>query len=181
MTTIFTCPMHPEIRLEHPGACPNCGMSLERLVPLVDQEDDTEYSDLRMRFLWTMPLTAIKSLLRLSPKTARREKAGGIQEDVMLENVQVGDRLRIRPGENIPADGVVEDGTGSVNESTLTGELLPILQRSWYTYRSRGFLSNLRMVAIADARGACDESQFSVCHLECSAIARKRTAVGSFA
>src|SRR3989442_3922175 len=60
---------------------------------------------------------AIKSLLGLAPKTARRLLPNGSEEDVSLDQVQVGDRLRIRPGEKIPVDGVVVEGQSSVNES----------------------------------------------------------------
>ena len=66
--------------------------------------------------------SAVRSLLNLAPKTARRVADDGTEEDVPLEQVQVGDRLRVRPGEAIPVDGVVEDGRSSVDESMLTGE-----------------------------------------------------------
>src|SRR5438552_13418061 len=69
---------------------------------------------------------AIKSLLGLAPKTARRLLPNGSEEDVSLDQVQVGDRLRIRPGEKIPVDGVVVEGQSSVNESMLTGEPIPV-------------------------------------------------------
>ncbi|TAM86251.1 copper-translocating P-type ATPase [bacterium] len=69
---------------------------------------------------------AIKALLKLAPKTARRIDAGGAEEDVPLESVHVGDRLRVRPGEKIPVDGVVLDGASSVDESMITGEPLPV-------------------------------------------------------
>jgi len=66
--------------------------------------------------------SAVRALLDLAPKTARRVADDGTEEDVPLEQVQVGDRLRVRPGEAIPVDGVVEDGRSSVDESMLTGE-----------------------------------------------------------
>lgn len=66
--------------------------------------------------------SAVRALLDLSPKTARRLGKDGAEEDVPLEQVQAGDRLRVRPGESIPVDGVVEDGRSSVDESMLTGE-----------------------------------------------------------
>ncbi|HQT95563.1 MAG TPA: HAD-IC family P-type ATPase, partial [Thermoanaerobaculaceae bacterium] len=69
---------------------------------------------------------AIKALLGLAPKTARRLNADGSEEDVPLDQVQVGDRLRVRPGEKVPVDGVVVDGTSSVDEAMVTGEPIPV-------------------------------------------------------
>jgi Cu+-exporting ATPase len=69
--------------------------------------------------------SAIRSLLGLAPKTARRLDAGG-ERDIPLGDVQVGDRLRVRPGERIPVDGVVIEGTTSVDESMVTGESVPV-------------------------------------------------------
>jgi Cu+-exporting ATPase len=68
---------------------------------------------------------AIKALLGLSPKTARRIKNGS-EEDVPLEHVNIGDILRVRPGEKIPVDGIVIEGTSSVDESMVTGEPIPV-------------------------------------------------------
>ncbi|MDZ4074663.1 MAG: heavy metal translocating P-type ATPase [Hylemonella sp.] len=247
--TIYTCPMHPEIRQDHPGSCPKCGMTLEPLLPELEEEDNPELKDFRRRFWWTLPLTvvvtvlamfghqlnwfdmarqswielalslpivlwagwpffergwqsvlnrspnmwtliglgtgaaflyslvatiapevfpasfvamgrvavyyeataviisltllgqvlelkarsqtsaAIKSLLGLAPKTARRIRADGSEEDVPLTHVHVGDRLRIRPGEKVPVDGVVEEGISAVDESMLTGEPVPVTKR----------------------------------------------------
>ncbi|TKS59321.1 MAG: copper-translocating P-type ATPase [Nitrospira sp.] len=70
--------------------------------------------------------SAIKGLLRLAPATARRVSADGREEDVPLEQVHVGDRLRVRPGELVPVDGVVVDGSTSVDESMITGESIPV-------------------------------------------------------
>ncbi|PSJ58466.1 copper-translocating P-type ATPase [Mesorhizobium ephedrae] len=70
--------------------------------------------------------SAIRALLDLAPKTARRIGAGGAETDVPLDAVQAGDLLRVRPGESVPVDGVVEDGRSSVDESMLTGEPLPV-------------------------------------------------------
>jgi Cu+-exporting ATPase len=70
--------------------------------------------------------SAIKKLLALTPATARRIDAAGAERDVPLEQVQVGDRLRVRPGERVPVDGVVVDGTTSVDESMVTGEPIPV-------------------------------------------------------
>ncbi|QTD46539.1 copper-transporting P-type ATPase [Ottowia testudinis] len=246
--TIYTCPMHPEIRQDHSGNCPICGMSLEPVMPTFD-EDDSELRDFRRRFWWTLPLTvvvtvlamfghrlgwfdmgtqswvelvlslpvvlwagwpffvrcwqsivsrnpnmwtliglgtgaafgysvvatvapqvfpdsfvsmgrvavyfeaavviisltllgqvlelkarsqtsaAIKSLLGLAPKTARRIAPDGSEADVPLDHVHVGDLLRVRPGEKVPVDGVVVEGSSSVDESMLTGEPLPVGKR----------------------------------------------------
>ncbi|PND31430.1 copper-translocating P-type ATPase [Achromobacter pulmonis] len=241
--------MHPEIRQDHPGNCPKCGMSLEPLIPL-EAKDDGELRDFQRRFWWTLPLTvavtvlamfghrlgwfdmatqswlelvlslpvvlwtgwpffvrawqsiarrspnmwtliglgtaaafvysvvatlapgvfpdsfmsmgrvavyfeaavviisltmlgqilelkarsqtsaAIKSLLGLAPKTARRINADGSEEDVPLAHVHVGDLLRVRPGEKIPVDGVVTEGGSAVDESMLTGEPIPVSKRA---------------------------------------------------
>lgn len=69
---------------------------------------------------------ALKALLGLAPKTARRINPDGSESDVPLQQVHVGDLLRVRPGERIPVDGVVKEGTSSVDESMLTGEPLPV-------------------------------------------------------
>jgi Cu+-exporting ATPase len=69
---------------------------------------------------------AIRALLGLAPNTARRIRADGGEEDVPLEHVQVGDLLRIRPGEKIPVDGIVIEGTSSVDESMISGEPLAV-------------------------------------------------------
>ncbi len=69
---------------------------------------------------------AIRALLDLAPPVARRIDADGNERDVVLAEVQVGDRLRVRPGEKIPVDGLVLEGTSAVDESMLTGESLPV-------------------------------------------------------
>ena len=247
--TIYTCPMHPEIRQDHPGSCPKCGMTLEPLLPELESDDNPELRDFERRFWWTLPLTvmvftlamfgerlgwmamaqqswlemaiatpivlwagwpffvrgaqsvlhrspnmwtliglgtgaafaysvvatlapqvfpasfismgrvavyfeaaaviisltllgqvlelkarsqtsaAIKSLLGLAPKTARRIAPDGSEADIPLSNVHVGDLLRIRPGEKVPVDGVVTEGGSAVDESMLTGEPLPVTKR----------------------------------------------------
>ena len=247
--TIYTCPMHPEIRRNRPGNCPICGMTLEPLLPSLDADENPELKDFTRRFWWTLPLTivvtmlamfghrlglmsaqtqswvelvlslpilfwagapffargaqsvvnrspnmwtlialgtgaafvyslaatvlpqifpdsfvahgrvgvyyeaaaviisltllgqllelnarsqtsaAIKSLLGLSPKTARRIRNDGTEEDVPLTHIHVADRLRVRPGEKVPVDGVVEDGSSAVDEAMLTGEPMPITKR----------------------------------------------------
>ncbi|ERJ34019.1 Copper-translocating P-type ATPase [Burkholderia sp. AU4i] len=72
---------------------------------------------------------AIKALLGLAPKTARRIDADGTEDDVPLTHVHVGDLLRIRPGEKVPVDGVVVEGSSSVDESMITGEPIPATKR----------------------------------------------------
>lgn len=72
---------------------------------------------------------AIKDLLGLAPRTARRIKPDGTEEDVPLSHVHVGDSLRVRPGEKVPVDGVVLQGTSAVDESMLTGEPLPVSKK----------------------------------------------------
>ncbi|HEY4134225.1 MAG TPA: heavy metal translocating P-type ATPase [Alphaproteobacteria bacterium] len=73
---------------------------------------------------------AIRALLDLAPKTARRIAADGSEADVPLDQVQVGDRLRVRPGEKIPLDGVLLDGRSNVDESMVTGEPMPLAKQA---------------------------------------------------
>ena len=247
--TIYTCPMHPQIRQNQPGNCPICGMSLEPLLPELEEEENPELVDFQRRFWWTLPLTtvvtvlamfghklnllesqtqtwvelflslpiviwagwpffhrgwqsianrspnmwtliglgtgaaflysvvatvapqvfpasfmsmgrigvyfeaaaviisltllgqvlelkarsqtsaAIKSLLGLAPKTARRIKGDGSEEDIPLSNVHIEDLLRVRPGEKVPVDGVIVEGSSALDESMLTGEPLPVTKR----------------------------------------------------
>jgi P-type Cu+ transporter len=242
--------MHPEIRQDHPGNCPKCGMTLEPLMPALDEGEDPELTKFRRRFWWTLPFTAavtllamfghtlgwfemrvqswielvltlpvvlwagwpffqrgaqsvvnrspnmwtlialgtgaafvysvvatvapqvfpasfssmgrvavyfeaaaviisltllgqmlelkarsqtsaaIKSLLGLAPKTARRIASDGSEQDVPLAHVHVGDLLRVRPGEKVPVDGVVVEGQSALDESMLTGEPLPVTKRA---------------------------------------------------
>jgi Cu+-exporting ATPase len=69
---------------------------------------------------------AIRALLDLAPKTARRVKDDGSDESVSLDAVAVGDRLRVRPGEKVPVDGVLIEGRSSLDESMVTGESMPV-------------------------------------------------------
>ena len=250
--TIYTCPMHPEIRRDAPGNCPICGMALEPLNPTMGGEGSAELRDMQRRFwigtVLSVPLVgwemvahlpgmnlhhyvspqlavwfelvlatpvvlwagwpffvrawesvrhrslnmfslialgtgaayvyslaatflphlfpaslhspdgvvpvyyeaaavitvlvllgqvlelrareqtsgAIRALLNLAPKTARRIEADGHDEEVPLDQVHPGDRLRIRPGESVPVDGVVLEGKSAVDESMITGESMPV-------------------------------------------------------
>ena len=69
---------------------------------------------------------AIRALLDLTPKTARRLSADGSEAEVTLDRVQIGDRLRVRPGEQVPVDGIVEDGRSALDEAMVTGESMPV-------------------------------------------------------
>ena len=69
---------------------------------------------------------AIRALLKLAPNTAIRVRAGGDDEEIPLEQVQVGDRLRVRPGDAVPVDGVVLEGNSAIDESMVTGESMPV-------------------------------------------------------
>jgi Cu+-exporting ATPase len=72
---------------------------------------------------------AIRALSRLAPKTARRVRDDGVEQDVPVDQVAVGDRLRVRPGEQIPVDGTLIEGVSAVDESSITGEALPLEKR----------------------------------------------------
>ncbi len=73
---------------------------------------------------------AIRALLELAPKTARRIKPDGTDEDVPIEAIVAGDRLRVRPGEKVPVDGEIEGGETSIDESMITGESMPVARRT---------------------------------------------------
>ena len=70
--------------------------------------------------------SAIRALLNLAPKTARRIRGDGSDEEVPLEQVQIGDHLRLRPGDSVPVDGVVDEGRSAIDESMVTGESMPV-------------------------------------------------------
>lgn len=73
---------------------------------------------------------AIKALLDLAPKTARRIAADGSEEEVSLDQIDIGDRLRVRPGEKVPVDGEVQEGRSSLDESMVTGESMPVTKEA---------------------------------------------------
>jgi Cu+-exporting ATPase len=73
---------------------------------------------------------AIRALLKLAPKTARRMVAGGEDQEIALEDVRVGDRLRLRPGDGVPVDGVVVEGGSALDEAMVTGESMPVAKQA---------------------------------------------------
>ena len=73
---------------------------------------------------------ALRALLNLAPKTARRLRDGGNDEEIPVDQLQVGDQLRVRPGDGIPVDGVVLDGASPIDESMVTGESMPVTRRA---------------------------------------------------
>ena len=82
-----------------------------------------QYLELRAR---SQTSDAIRALLNLSPKSARLVRADGTEIDVPLEHIQLGDHLRVRPGEKVPVDGVVLEGESSIDESLMSGEPIPV-------------------------------------------------------
>lgn len=116
-----------------PGVFPDTFMSMGRIavyfeaaVVIISLTLFGQMLELKAR---SQTSAAIKSLLGLAPKTARRINEDGTEEDVPLTHVHEGDRLRVRPGEKVPVDGVVEEGSSSLDESMLTGEPLPVSKR----------------------------------------------------
>src|SRR5258706_157475 len=128
----YTCPMHPEVVKEGPGACPKCGMALEPMAPAAEDEENPavitplvllgQVLELKAR---SRTGSALRALLDLAPKTARRVGAGG-DEDVPVAEIRKGELFRVRPGEKVPVDGVVEEGGSAVDESMVTGEPMPV-------------------------------------------------------
>ena len=116
-----------------PGVFPDTFMSMGRIavyfeaaVVIISLTLFGQMLELKAR---SQTSAAIKSLLGLAPKTARRISEDGTEEDIPLTHVHEGDRLRVRPGEKVPVDGVVEEGASSLDESMLTGEPLPVSKR----------------------------------------------------
>jgi len=98
--------------------------------------------------------SAIRALLDLAPKTARRIGKDGTETDVPLDDVQSGDRLRVRPGESVPVDGVVLEGSSSIDESMITGEPLPVLKQTGDALTGGTLNKNGSMVMQAQKVGA---------------------------
>ncbi|MEO9336782.1 heavy metal translocating P-type ATPase [Mesorhizobium sp. SB112] len=98
--------------------------------------------------------SAIRALLDLAPKSARRIDADGSEKDVPLEEVKSGDRLRIRPGESVPVDGVVEEGRSSIDESMITGEAVPVEKTQGDTVTGGTLNKNGSLVMRAEKVGA---------------------------
>jgi len=63
--TVYVCPMHPEVRQDHPGNCPKCGMALESEMPSLDDDENPEYIDFKRRFWWALPFTAVVFVLSM--------------------------------------------------------------------------------------------------------------------
>jgi Cu+-exporting ATPase len=96
---------------------------------------------------------AIRALLRLAPRTARRIEAGGDERDVDVDAVSTGDRLRVRPGEKIPVDGRVESGASAVDESMVTGEAVPVEKRAGDPVTGATLNGNGALVIVAERVG----------------------------
>jgi Cu+-exporting ATPase len=117
--TILPASLFPEAFLEH-GAPP---VYYEAAAVIIELVLLGQVLELRAR---SRVSGAIRALLRLAPRTARRLEDGGAERDVDVDQVRSGDRLRVRPGEKIPVDGVIESGGSSVDESMVTGEPVPV-------------------------------------------------------
>lgn len=98
--------------------------------------------------------SAIRALLGLAPKTARRINADNSEEDISLEDVQLGDRLRVRPGEKVPVDGMVLEGESAIDESMLTGEPMPVSKSVGDTLIGASMNSHGALIMRADKVGA---------------------------
>ena len=98
--------------------------------------------------------SAIRALLDLTPKLARRIDRNGNEVDIPLEQVAVGDRLRVRPGEKIPVDGRVEEGKSSVDESMVTGESFPVLKQAGDKVIGGTLNANGSLLIVADRVGS---------------------------
>ena len=108
---------------------------------------------LELRARWETS-SALRALLQLAPKTARILGDGGAEEDIPLEHVRVGDNLRVRPGEKIPVDGVVVEGSSSVDESMVSGEPIPVEKTSGDRVTGATVNGTGGFVMIADRVGA---------------------------
>lgn len=112
--------LFPETMLAHGGMVP---LYFEASAVIISLVLLGQVLELRAR---SQTGNAIRALLGLAAKTARRVSASGVEEDVPIEHIHVGDLLRVRPGEKIPVDGEVVDGRSSVDESMITGEPIPV-------------------------------------------------------
>jgi len=97
---------------------------------------------------------AIRALLDLTPKTAHRINPAGVEEEVSLDLVQIGDRLRVRPGEKVPVDGIVEEGRSSLDESLVTGESMPTTKTTGDTVIGGTLNQTGSLIVRADKIGA---------------------------
>ncbi len=96
---------------------------------------------------------ALRALVDLAPAMARVIRADGTEEDIPLTHVAVGDRLRVRPGEKVPVDGVVEEGAGEVDESMITGEPIPVDKKQGDTVIGATLNANVSFVMRAERIG----------------------------
>ncbi len=128
---VGTAYLYSVVAVMVPGGFPAAFRSPEGTIPLYFEAADVitvlvilgQVLELRAR---SRTSQAIRELLNLAPKTAKRIRPDGAEEDVPLEEVRVGDRLRVRPGERLPTDGVVREGASAVDESMVTGEPIPV-------------------------------------------------------
>jgi Cu+-exporting ATPase len=97
---------------------------------------------------------AIRALLQLAPKTARRIETSGVDVEIPLRQVQVGDRLRVRPGDGVPVDGEMLEGSGSVDESMVTGESMPVAKHAGDTLVGGTVNGSGSLIMRADKIGA---------------------------
>ncbi len=117
---VCACPMHPQIVRDGLGSCPICGMALE---PRTVAGGGGEPGAARH----TPPLLGERSArCSTSLRPPRRISTGGCEEEVPLDQVRVGDCLRVRPGDKVPVDGVVVEGRSAVDESMISGEPIPV-------------------------------------------------------
>jgi Cu+-exporting ATPase len=97
--------------------------------------------------------STIKALMDLAPKTARRMDADGNDEEIPLDAVQAGDRLRVRPGEGVPVDGRIAEGRSSVDESMITGEFVPVEKSEGDTLTGGTLNKNGSLIMVAERVG----------------------------
>jgi Cu+-exporting ATPase len=107
---------------------------------------------------------AVRALLKLAPKTARRIGADGTDAEVPLEQVHVGDRLRVRPGEAVPVDGTVTEGNSAVDESMITGESVPVAKAAGVTVIG-GTINGTGALTMAAEKVGADTMLSSIMHM----------------